>query len=66
MHIKAIVKHQYGKDRIYVANKEQREAIKLLTNTTTLVKNKTVDHIKGLEKLGHTVEVIDPLQDIEE
>ena len=63
MVIKATRDNSYGKNRIVVINKDQREAISLLTGRDSLVVNDKlgINHIQGLKKLGHTVEVIEPI-----
>ena len=66
--IKAIVQSKYGTERIYFAQKEHREIWEDITSTDSRKGKKTISmkEINGLKKLGLDIDVVNPLDMIEQ
>jgi len=66
--IKAVVQAKYGNKRIYFARKDHREIWEKMTGTESRPGKKTISmsEIEGLKQLGLEIEVINPLDIIEE
>lgn len=60
--IKAVVQAKYGSKRIYFAKKEHREIWENMTKKKTI----SMVEVKGLRQLGLDIDVVDPLDMIEE